>query len=108
MAQTSPDFTIADVLAFCRTKPADEQYPFLNAYHCAAGQFGRATGRKSLVGCGDLRKLGHLELHKAVIASPWTFGALATRLEALLPAEPKTNWTELETYLTADCGEYVS
>jgi hypothetical protein len=43
VAQT--DFTIADVLVWARTKPADEAYNYVDARDCALCQFLRETGR---------------------------------------------------------------
>jgi hypothetical protein len=39
------DFTIADVLAWARTKPADERYNYVDPHNCAISQFLRDTGR---------------------------------------------------------------
>jgi hypothetical protein len=101
----SPDFTIADVLAWARTKPADETYCFLEPENCAVAQFGQATNRPELVRVGDLRKLpvpfAH-DLWNAVISKGWTFAALVKRLEALCSDTPvtKSDWLSIDAYLT--------
>lgn len=41
----SADFTIADVLAWARTKPADEEYDYCSNGNCAVAQFLKETGR---------------------------------------------------------------
>ena len=103
------DFTIREVLDWARTKPAEQTYNFCDTDHCAVAQFGRETERPHLIGVGDLQPISR-ELWQAVIHqgkrpqqsfsdAGWTFGALAQRLEALLPAEPVTNWAIAETYL---------
>lgn len=101
------DFTIAEFLAFCRSKPADEEYCFVNARACAIAQFGEATGRPHLVGLLS----GGIPFGLCDIVNPLrgdhTFGALAERLEALVqetPAKP-SQWLSPETYLSADCGK---
>lgn len=38
-------FTIADVLAWARTKPADEEYEYCSNDNCAVAQFLKETGR---------------------------------------------------------------
>lgn len=99
------DFTIADVLAWARTKPADEQYDFCLPSSCAVAQFGRATNRNDLVGVGDLRDLpfefSH-ELWSAAVEDPMTFGAFVMRLEKLCPETiiPKSDWLRADAYLT--------
>lgn len=121
---TEPDFTIADVLAWARTKPADGYYPFEQASECALCIFLRDTGRADnpVVGpyvCEEFpaswNELGgpdhvfSLELDDALSARRvcgarevrWTFGALVTRLEALCPETPVTasNWLSIDAYL---------
>ena len=88
------DFTIADVLAWARTKPADERYNYCDSFKCAVAQFGRDTGRSHLIGIGDLRD-DYRELYEVVNPSfygpdriEWdyslTFAGLVKRLEALV------------------------
>jgi hypothetical protein len=106
MAQ--PDFTIADVLAWARTKPADEEYDFLDPGVCALGLFARERRGFSKRSAAHERYRGlvALELRNAVQGvgrgygpERWTFGALVTRLEALLPAEPVSDtWTKADAY----------
>jgi hypothetical protein len=101
------DFTISDVLAWARTKPADEAYDFCNAQTCAIAQFGKDTGRGELVGLLSLQLdeacPGLLSaVHPMRGAS--TFGALAERLQAMLPAKPSL-WLAPQTYINADCGQ---
>jgi hypothetical protein len=101
MAQ-SVDFTIADVLAWARTKPADQSYSFYDASSCAVAQFGRATGRECLVGMpGKTMAQKHPALLQAAIGLPWNFGAFAARLETLCPnAIVSDTWTKADAYLT--------
>jgi hypothetical protein len=94
------DFTIADVLAWARTKPADEAYDYFNCRECALAQFSRHIGlptfnpRRS-----EMEQYKNLGEH--LIAEPKTFGALAGRLAALLPAEPLSGtWTKADAYMT--------
>lgn len=119
----STDFTIADVLAWARTKPADERYNYSDNTNCALCQFLRETGRAvsptvvPYFGAddpeggwrdtedGDLRQYG-AALDDAVRGSSdgrrWTFGALVKRLEKLAPDTIVTpnQWTRLDAYLT--------
>lgn len=85
--ETTKDFTLADVLAWARTKPADERYSYCNADNCAVAQFGRETGRPHLIDIGFLA-LEDWDLNEAAQgdgdASTWTFGAFADRLEKAL------------------------
>lgn len=101
------DFTIADVLNWARTKPADEGYDYFDAGNCAVAQFGRETGRDHLV------DLSSTEIDKAcpglddiIIEFGWTFGALVSRLEAAVQEEPtkRSDWLSPQTYLDSDCG----
>ena len=90
----SPDFTIADVLAWARTRPADLEYGYSDSHACAVAQFGRATGRDHLVGIDALFE-AYPELDRAVnpeFRSPYgtcwdlsfTYGGLVKRLETLM------------------------
>jgi hypothetical protein len=98
------DFTIADVLAWARTKPADEEYSFECSATCALAQFGLATGREHLAGWqGTHIIFDWPELHGALNAGDnYTFGGLVARLEALCPDQIVTpsEWTKLDAYLT--------
>ena len=103
-APVSPDFTVAEFLDWVRTKPADEAYDYNDPSDCAICQFLRDAGRcdRPSVGTTVWNRLGHLfdggptytlpaHVSKASMGrdedavSDWTFGALATRLQALLP-----------------------
>jgi hypothetical protein len=99
------DFTIADVLAWARTKPAGESYCYINSQSCALAQFGNATGR-DLAGRTGTRLLNEWpDLHEAINPAvsrnvAHTFGALVERLEALISAEPVSDiWTKADAYL---------
>jgi hypothetical protein len=98
----NPDFTIEELLAFARSKPADERYDFCDAGFCAIAQFGRATNRPHLINLGDIGIYSE-PVRLAVMASgcstDWTFGKLAVRLSVLLPAISDT-WTRPDAYLT--------
>jgi hypothetical protein len=100
---SAADFTVADVLAWARTKPADERYNFCDPDKCAVAQFGLATGRAHLIGLrfGELRAACS-DFLPALIENSWTFGALVKRLEAFVPETPITqsNWLQIDAYLT--------
>jgi hypothetical protein len=114
-AMPTADFTIADVLQWARTKPADEVYNFGSCGNCAFAQFLIASGhaQQPVVG-GRIADKGLVwfdgkggthyaptEIGEAVVGLPRNFGALADRLEALLPAEPLSDtWTKADAYLT--------
>ena len=81
----STDFSLADVLAWARTKPADEAYDYCSSHRCALAQFGIATGRPHLVGPdGTDLLLQRPILNNALAESTLTFGALVDRLEQAL------------------------
>lgn len=104
---TSADFTIADVLAWARTKPADEEYRYSSTSGCALCQFlthaqipfrgvGGAYWRTADGACEPLPEI----LRIALRLPDYTFGGLVARLEALLPAEPLSDtWTRADAYL---------
>jgi hypothetical protein len=108
------DFTIADVLAWARTKPADEAYNYNCNGRCAIGQFLSATGRASDPNVGnatwdDLDNLDRCEgvpfppeLDWAAECLPNTFGAFVERLEVLSleTVVTRSEWTRLDAYLT--------
>lgn len=107
MVRTTTDFTIADVLAWARTKPSGERYDFCNSSRCALAQFGIATDRAHLVGpSGTTVALAWSDLCDALsgadgddAAACLTFGALLKRLEALCPETPKTVWLTVDAYM---------
>jgi hypothetical protein len=81
------DFTIAEFLAWARTKPANETYCFSNPDRCALAQFGRASGREYLVGVGDVYQfVGYGKALSALVRSD-TFGELVAALECIV--EPR-------------------
>ena len=105
------DFTIADVLAWARTKPADEEYNFVCAGVCALGQYAQARGMsEDDAACelyrGRFERRDFMQLRDAAngisLDGGCTFGGFVKRLEALLP---KSEWLTPETYLAADCGQ---
>jgi hypothetical protein len=92
----SVDFTVADVLAWARTKPADEEYDYCSNGSCAIAQFVRETGRSANPyvagngwGSGGYDSNGCLpnrfddRLRDAANDSDETFGGLVERLEGL-------------------------
>lgn len=89
---TAADFTIADVLAWARTKPADGGYDYSSNNGCAIACFLIETGRSKnpLVG-GDgewddrrgRERPSPEGLRDTARGVPFTFGAFADRLEAL-------------------------
>lgn len=119
------DFTIADVLAWARTKPADERYDYQDTGNCALCQFLKASGlaERPYVemywadvpggwrdrGASGLS--GYPEVMEPALSGDgsfggnselWTFGALVERLEALCPETiiPPSEWTRLDAYMT--------
>jgi hypothetical protein len=105
------DFTIADVLAWARTKPADEAYNYGSNNNCALCQFLRETGRCERPSVGGTywrnRDTGFADvrefptgLETALLGA--TFGDLVKRLQALCPETPVTssNWAAIDAYLT--------
>jgi hypothetical protein len=106
-------FTIADVLMWARTKPADEVYNYW-CNRCAIGQFLVDTGRARdpLMGelwwsegwGGDRHEIDRAlnEAAYTPMGGPGrTFGYLVKRLEKLIPAEPISDtWTKADAYLT--------
>jgi hypothetical protein len=115
------DFTIADVLEWARTKPADEVYYYYDSFDCALCQFLKGTQRADEP---------HVSPHRVGLEGFWqdnwgepipypaelepalasqtpieddvwgaeTFGALVARLETLLPT-PSDTWTKANAYL---------
>lgn len=67
-------------LTWCRSKPADEEYDFLKSDVCAFYQFAVAHGIPN----PDRRNAGEIPacLQWPLLERPWTFGALADRLES--------------------------
>jgi hypothetical protein len=91
----SPDFTVADVLAWARTKPARRVYSYTGVEDCngfcALDYFLIETGRSAKPNvlpwswtdsAGESRPLP-VGADEAVATRPRTFGALAERLETI-------------------------
>lgn len=110
----SQDFTIADVLAWARTKPADKAYDYGSNGNCALCQFLRETGRCATPSVGGRtwsdRSLwsGRASYPTFDIPDPIgtaliaeTFGQLVSRLEKLAPERVVTpsEWTRLDAYM---------
>jgi len=113
------DFTVADVLAWARTKPTGDAYDYMKSRDCALCQFLRDTGRAErprvipqrytddsgdheLPEWADCVSLGAGEAFNDDVSERWTFGRLVKRLEALCPETPATpsNWLTIDAYLT--------
>jgi len=73
-------------LAYFRSKPADEGYDFFNPSRCALSQFGRDLGFPHLICPDSLEGTVSNRMALALADSPYTFGALADRLEKALSA----------------------
>lgn len=106
IAQGRKDFTIADVLAWARTKPADGRYEYLDPTNCAVAQFGRETGRPYLIGVSSLL-LNYPALFDVAagndVSYALTFGAIVARCEAALTTEtPKSDWLAIDAYMVAE------
>lgn len=98
--ETTTDFTLADVLAWARTKPATERYPYMDCFECVICQFLRDTGRAEepvveMNGewsdatrpngpfCASPRAV-NIAAQNNMERDSWTFGAFADRLEKAL------------------------
>jgi hypothetical protein len=96
------DFTVAELLAWARTKPANERYDFTNSRICALAQFGRATNRAHLIGPdGTAALCDWPELQDAMAGGAETFGALVERLEALslTGGVTQSDWASVAAYM---------
>ena len=110
------DFSIGDVLAWARTKPAGERYNYGDNENCALCHFLRETGRCATPFVGGYGwSVSEAEwdpgtpqfqlsnrLGNALVDGGWTYGGLAKRLEKLVPETPitRSDWTRLDAYLT--------
>ncbi len=84
-------FTLEDFAAFCRTKPADEEYCGYDPNQCAIAQYTQARGggrksseyyiRNARMFDGGCEKGGLHPLHLAALPIPHTFGAALHRAE---------------------------
>jgi hypothetical protein len=95
------DFTISELLEWARTKPADEEYDYIDAAYCAFGQFLRETRGWSELQCYYHDPVDTPEFDPKIdgaLQQSRNFGALVARLEALLPA-PSDTWTKANAYL---------
>ena len=103
------DFSVADVLAWARTKPADETYEFTSAGTCALGQYAREVAGASAweACCGIYESRVPRELMRAANMGNATFGKFVARLEAIVQETKPTPWLNPQTYLDADVGEHV-
>jgi hypothetical protein len=109
----APDFTIQEVLAWARTKPADEAYDYGDSFTCALAKFGKATNRPHCIGCEGTQLLREMPVLKAAL-NPGadelraglplykTYGALVQRLEYQCPSAPvpASEWTAINAYLS--------
>jgi hypothetical protein len=121
------DFSISDVLAWARTKPADEEYDYGRGVWsdssggCALCHFLHDTGRatKPVIwpaqyDNGDGEWADNFSLiryrYPANLEEPLhggrTFGGLVRLLEALCPETivAPSEWTKLDAYLTESVG----
>lgn len=112
------DFTIADVLAWARTKPADEHYSYTSPTNCALCHFLRDTGRSPeprvrpfcggedggwrTYGSGNYEYAPYPSELEPALISGRTFGGLVRELEKLCPEAPvtKADWLRIDAYLT--------
>ena len=113
------DFTLSQILAWARTKPAEEAYEYTANENCALCQFIRETGRADhpSVGAHYWNEWEGVTYGRLIARHTFpdglantlqarSFGELVSRLEKLVP--PETHWLCPETYLSADVGEMVS
>jgi hypothetical protein len=95
-AETRTDFSLSEILAWARMKPADEAYRFSNIRGCALFQFlserGLPVAQAGVTGWLDhddnWHDIGEGEVLEGGVLSrsPTTFGAFADRLEKALAA----------------------
>lgn len=85
-AEAKAGFTLAELLAWAKTKPADEPYDYCDSRSCALAQFGLATGRSYLAGKNGTSVLNAWRELRDAACGPGhdTFGLLVTRLEKAL------------------------
>lgn len=95
-AEVTTDFTLADVLAWARTKPVGETYYYSSCGHCAIAQFLKETGRAELpeveldgawidaIGDGNGYAPEAVNSAAREYGPGATFGAFAKRLESAL------------------------
>lgn len=73
-------------IAFCRSKPADEEYDFWDCEHCAVYQFlGQSFGSIS----SQMYLRVSAATYEAAAYEPYTFGALTDRLEQSQPVRER-------------------
>jgi hypothetical protein len=91
-AETRTDFSLEEILAWARMKPADERYCFADTQGCALFQFlkerGLPVASAGVTGWEDHDQNWHdigAGLSGGILSgSPTTFGAFADRLEKVL------------------------
>lgn len=98
MAEENEHALVQAFLAWAKTKPADEEYSYMDNCGCAYAQFLIATDRAKAPNVGgsewsDEEGDGRgIPIPRALVNSlvrfPDAFGALASRVEAALLAEP--------------------
>lgn len=84
--------------SFCRTKPVDETYEYMNGKDCPTSQFARSIGRESEYYGNDLatakkiinpdENYPFVEAEIYAATKPHTYGALADRIAARVHDEP--------------------
>jgi hypothetical protein len=100
----SADFTVAEFLAWARTKPADEEYRYWDIGNCAVAQFAKS---RSLDLNGPERRRLELLIAPFIFDTPRhneqgtrKFGDLVLRLEISCPEPPiSETWTKPNAYL---------
>jgi len=90
------DFTAEDFLAFCKSKPSEEAYDYVDDQRCALAQFLRSIGRED-VSVGSHGFSDHTTgrddqpipdtIYRALRSLDNTFGELALRMEGELSRE---------------------
>lgn len=104
----STDFTVADVLAWARTKPAGERYNYMDNSNCALCQFLRETGRAKqpyVKGFTWVEDGGSSRYIPAPIQGPLCEGAFGRLADRLAKENPdailtKSDWLQIDAYLT--------
>ena len=83
---------------FCRSKPADEKYEYMNGKDCPTAQFAQSIGRGTEYYGSDLATAKKIinpdadypfvECEIYAATKPHTYGALADRIKARVHDEP--------------------
>lgn len=89
--ETKPDLSLASLLRFCESKPADEGYCYTDTGECLIAQYFRSINFPFIrLSAGRYRDIDHNlkplpdEFERIALTSPRTFGGAASRIRTLL------------------------